>query len=191
MSGLVPAATAAIVRLMVNVVAASIRDSHARLTLPFFGLVHAAPVAPAVAIVVLVVAQLLVTVVGVAAASATEMCSQLLQDKLTLAIQAQVMAKASELDLAFFEDSASYDLLRQSAQEVPTRPLAMINSAFTFTQTMITLISMIGLLISLGPIFPLLAILAPLPGFVSQAKYGQRGYLVWLLTSPARRRMHT
>lgn len=187
--GLVPAATAAIVRLIVNVVAASIHDRHAPVVLPLAGLAHAPPVAPATAIAILVTTQLLVTGLSVTAAAASDACTQLLQDRLMLSIQAQVMAKASELDLAFFEDPASYDLLRQSAQEVPTRPISMINSAFTLVQTSITLMTMIGLLVTLGPIFALIALVAPVPGFISQVKYGKRGYLVSLLTSPARRRM--
>ncbi|HEY4852605.1 MAG TPA: ABC transporter ATP-binding protein [Streptosporangiaceae bacterium] len=187
-SGLVPAATAAIARLLINTVAASIRSKHAAVNLPLLGVPHA-PLTPTAAIAVLIGAQLAVTGGNVLATSGGEMCRQLLQDKLTLLIQSKVMTHASQLDLLFFEDSGSYDLLRQAGQEVQVRPLTMLSSAFGLVQTMVTFATMIGLLVTLSPALAVLALLAPLPAFVTDARYGKRGFLVSLLTSPMRRRM--
>ncbi len=185
-SGLFPALTAAIGRLLINTVAASIRSRHAAVRLPLFP--HA-PLTPAAAIVVLIGAQLAVSGGNVVASSLGNMCKQLLQDKMTLLIQSKVMTHASRLDLPFFEDSASYDLLRQAGQEVQVRPLTMIGSAFGLIQTVVTFATMIGLLVTLNPALALLAVVAPLPAFITDAKYGKRGYVISVLTSPMRRRM--
>lgn len=185
-SGLFPAVTAAIGRLLINTVAASIRSRHAAVRLPLFP--HA-PLTPAAAIVVLIGAQLAVSGGSVVASSVGNMCKQLLQDKMTLLIQSKVMTHASRLDLPFFEDSASYDLLRQAGQEVQVRPLTMIGSAFGLIQMVVTFATMIGLLVTLNPALALLAVVAPLPAFITDAKYGKRGYVISVLTSPMRRRM--
>lgn len=56
-------------------------------------------------------------------------------------------------------------------------------------QTLITFISMIGLLATLNPILALLAVIAPIPAFLADLKYGMRGFRLRMWTSPARRRM--
>ena len=75
---------------------------------------------------------------------------------MTLTIRHQVMAHASELHLAYFEGSTSYDMLRQAAQEAPTRPLSMMNSALGLVRTLITFGSMVALLVAISPLLALL-----------------------------------
>jgi ATP-binding cassette, subfamily B, bacterial len=183
LAGLAPAASAWIIRLLVNTVVAAARGEHA-VALPLLP-----AVTPAAAAVILIGAQLAVTESSVLAAACGDMCRQLLQDKMTLHVQATVMTQAQRLDLSFFEDSASYDLLRQAAQETPVRSVTMVSGAFGLVQTLVTFASMVGLLVALNPLLALIALVAPLPAFTSEAKYGKQGYLVALLTSPVRRRM--
>jgi ATP-binding cassette subfamily B protein len=114
---------------------------------------------------------------------------QLLQEKMTLTIRHQVMDHASKLHLAYFEGSESYDLLRQASQEAPTRPLSMMTSALGLIRTTITFASMIALLVSISPLLALVALLAPIPAFISQSKYGARAFWLTFLMSPIKRRM--
>jgi ATP-binding cassette subfamily B protein len=108
---------------------------------------------------------------------------------MTLTIRHQVMAHASELHLAYFEGSTSYDMLRQAAQEAPTRPLSMMNSALGLLRTLITFGSMIALLVSISPLLALVALVAPIPAFISQSKYGSRAFWLTFMMSPIKRRM--
>ena len=116
-------------------------------------------------------------------------CQQLLQERVTNTIQLQVMDHASKLDLAFFEDSTSYDLLRRAQQGASTRPLFMVSGVFGLIQTAIAFASMIALLIALSPLLAVVALIAPIPAFIADTRYGWRGYSFARWASPIRRRM--
>ncbi|WP_370945707.1 ABC transporter ATP-binding protein [Amycolatopsis sp. cg5] len=119
----------------------------------------------------------------------TQISQSLLQERMTLSIRHQVMRHASELHLSYFEGSESYDMLRQAAQEAPSRPLSMMNSALGLIRTTITFGSMIALLVSVSPLLALVALLAPVPAFISQSKYGSRAFWLTVMMSPLKRRM--
>ncbi|TNC27478.1 ABC transporter ATP-binding protein [Amycolatopsis alkalitolerans] len=119
----------------------------------------------------------------------TNVAQNLLQERMTLSIRHQVMSHAAKLDLAFFEGSESYDLLRQASQEAPARPVSMLTSALSLVRTGITFASMVALLIAVSPLLALIALLAPIPAFISQSKYGSRAFMLALYISPIRRRM--
>src|SRR5439155_15247167 len=63
---------------------------------------------------------------------------QLLQNSVSRRIQLMVMEKAASLDLPFYEDAASYDLLRRAQDDSINRPVLMIATAFGLFQTMLT-----------------------------------------------------
>src|SRR5215210_8434149 len=99
------------------------------------------------------------------------------------------MDHASKLDLAFFEDSTSYDLLRRAQQGASTRPLFMVSGVFGLIQTAIAFLSMIALLVGLSPFLAAVALVAPIPAFIADTRYGWRGYTFARWASPLRRRM--
>ncbi len=119
----------------------------------------------------------------------TNAAQQLLQERMTLSIRHRVMDHASKLDLRFFEDSESYDQLRQASQEAPQRPVSMLTSALGLVRTSITFGSMVVLLVSVSPLLAVVALAAPVPAFISQSKYGARAFMLTLWMSPIRRRM--
>lgn len=172
LSGLLPTATAYIAKLLLDSVVAAIQHTGttgdiARVALFQFGVLAASAVSSAL----------------------TSIAQSLLQERMTLTIRHQVMAHASELHLAYFEGSTSYDMLRQAAQEAPTRPLSMMNSALGLLRTLITFGSMIALLVSISPLLALVALMAPIPAFISQSKYGSRAFWLTFMMSPIKRRM--
>lgn len=196
LAGLVPVATAYLARLLIDTVATAIRLRAGRLpprltlTLPLPGAtVHSPTLTVTAAIITLVVAQFAVFMSSSLLNAVTQICTELLQDKVGLHVQLRIMNHASRLDLAFFEDSASYDLLSQANGEATTRPITMISGLFGMVQTIITFTSMIGLLATLSPLLALLAVIAPIPAFAADLKYGVRGFRLRMWTSPARRRM--
>jgi ATP-binding cassette subfamily B protein len=195
-AGLIPAATAYLSRALINTVASAIKlhavpgvaDGTITLRLPGLPL-HLPPLTPAVAILAVVTAQFLVFQAGSITGAVSQICTELLNLKVSLHIQHRIMAHASRLDLAFFEDSASYDLLNQANGQATTRPTAMIGGTFGLVQAAITFASMIGLLAALNPLLAALAVAAPIPAFVVDLRYGGRGFDLSMWTSPARRRM--
>src|SRR5579884_378800 len=114
---------------------------------------------------------------------------QLLQEHVSNHIQMLILEKADTLDLAFFEDPEFYDKLRQATDQSTYKPVSMISQTFDLFRTMVTLVSMIVLLAQLAWWLAIIALLVPLPAFVSSARYGWRGYQQMRRQSPERRLM--
>ena len=114
---------------------------------------------------------------------------QLLQNSVAMRIQLMVMEKAASLDLSFYEDPASYDLLRRAQTDSINRPVMMISTAFGLVQTLLTFISMIAVLVVVSPLLALLALVSPIPAFIADTRYGWRGYNIARWGSRLLRRM--
>jgi ATP-binding cassette, subfamily B, bacterial len=184
----VPAVTAIIAKLLVDAVVRAI-TVRANPALP-----DVVPIGPWTvdvigAVIVLAVAQFIVYAVSQFLSTLRNVCQQLLQERVTNTIQLQIMDHAARLDLEFFEDSTSYDLLRRAQQGASTRPLFMVSGVFGLIQTAIAFGSMIALLVALSPLLALVALLAPIPAFIADTRYGWRGYSFARWASPLRRRM--
>ncbi len=105
-------------------------------------------------------------------------------------IQLMVMEKAASLDLAFYEDPASYDMLRRAQTDSINRPVMMISTAFGLVQTLLTFATMVALLIAVSPLLALLALVSPIPAFIADTRYGWRGYTIARWGSRLLRRMN-
>src|SRR5205809_2323015 len=128
------------------------------------------------AIVFLAILQLLIFALIAFLSTVRNITQQLLQNAVSMRIQLMVMEKAASLDLAFYEDPASYDLLRRAQTDSINRPVQMISTAFGLVQTTLTFITMIALLVAVSPLLALLALLSPIPAFIADTRYGWRGY---------------
>jgi ATP-binding cassette subfamily B protein len=187
LSGVVPAATAYLSKLLLNAVIRAI-SVHVR-NLPDVGVIGPVHTSTVGVIVVLAIAQFGVYLASQLLTTLRNVTQQLLQDRVSLQIQDMIMSKAIELDLAFFEDSASYDLLRRAQEDAMSRPVQMISSVFGLLQTAITFASMVAVLIGASWILAVIALLAPIPAFISDTRYGWRGYVLARWSSPLLRRM--
>ena len=192
-AGLTPAATAVTAKWLINAVVQGIQvhTGHAPdvatlpVTLPF-----RTPVLTTTGlIVVLAVIQFLIYALNSLLSTVRNISQQLLQERVTLQIQLMVMQHAAALDLPFFEDSSSYDLLRRAQDDAASRPVIMISTAFGLVQTAITFSSMVALLVALSPLLALVALISPVPAFIADTRYGWRGYNLARWASPLRRRM--
>jgi ATP-binding cassette subfamily B protein len=193
LGGLLPTATAYLVKLLTDAVVQAMqihalhRPDQTVLSFPFVDAsVHLTSRAKLVTVAGL---QLVVLTLSALASAVASISQQLLQEKMLLTIRHQVMEHASRLHLAFFEGSTSYDLLRQAEQEAPMRPVSMMSAAFGLIRAAITFASMIALLVSVSPLLALVALLAPVPGFIAGSKYSARSFRLTFLSSPIRRRM--
>src|SRR5713101_1775052 len=115
---------------------------------------------------------------------------QLLQNSVSMRIQLMVMEKAASLDLQFYEDPASYDLLRRAQNDSINRPVLMIATVFGLFQTVLTFITMIGALVVISPLLAVISLVSPVPAFIADTRYGWRGYNIARWGSRLLRRMN-
>ena len=199
-AGLVPAASAYISRSLVNAVVQGIlinhqhlpdRETFASVGAPSSFLIWHSPTFTAVGMIVfLAVLQLAVFAVSALLNTLRNISQQLLQNSVSMRIQLMVMEKAATLDLAFYEDPASYDLLRRAQNDSISRPVLMIATVFGLVQTLLTFATMIALLIVVSPLLALLALVSPIPAFIADTRYGWRGYNIARWGSRLMRRMN-
>ena len=190
-AGFVPAASAYTAKLLINAVVQGIfihktgaRDS-VTIGLPFW---HPS-FSTFNAILFLAILQLAIFALIAFLSTIRNITQQLLQNSVSMRIQLMVMEKAASLDLAFYEDPASYDLLRRAQTDSINRPVMMISSAFGLVQTTLTFISMIALLVVVSPLLAAIALISPIPAFIADTRYGWRGYNIARWGSRLLRRM--
>jgi ATP-binding cassette subfamily B protein len=191
-AGFVPAASAYTSKLLINAVARGIiiheSNGYDRVQLdlgpwhPAFSSINA--------IIFLAVLQLVIFAMIAFLSTVRNITQQVLQNSVSMRIQLMVMEKAASLDLAFYEDPASYDLLRRAQTDSINRPVMMISSAFGLVQTALTFISMVALLVIVSPLLALIALVSPIPAFIADTRYGWRGYNIARWGSRLLRRMN-
>jgi len=196
LAGVTPALTAYTAKLLINAVVHAIQvhgnpelaGQPVPLQLPF-ATVHSPLLTSMGTIVALAVVQFAIYALNSLLSTVRNISQQLLQERMTLQVQLMVMEQSARLDLPFFEDSASYDLVRRAQQDAAMRPVSMVSTAFGLIQTAITFVSMVGLLVALNPLLALVALVSPVPAFIADTRYGWRGYNLSRWASPLRRRM--
>ena len=193
-AGIIPALTAYMGKLLINAVVTAIvirskgQADHTRLNLPL-GL-HS-PFMTSIGIVVtLALVSLLIAAISSLMATLRNISQQLLQERVQIRIQLMVMDHAAALDLPFFEDPASYDLLRRAQEDSRNRPVQMISGTFGLLQTAITFVSMIALLLGVSPLLAIIALVSPIPAFVADTRYSWWGYRIARWNSRLLRRMN-
>ena len=140
-------------------------------------------------IVFLAILQFVIFAVSALLNTLRNISQQLLQNSVSMRIQLMVMEKAASLDLPFYEDAGSYDLLRRAQNDSINRPVLMIATAFGLFQTLLTFVTMVAVLVAVSPILALLALASPVPAFIVDTRYGWRGYNIARWGSRLLRRM--
>jgi ATP-binding cassette subfamily B protein len=193
--GLLPAASAYVSKLLVDAVVRAIQVRGAATV------VDATAVAPGIpfladltvtsvqALFLLAALQFLLAALMALMNTVRNLTQQLLQEQVAVSIQLRVMRHAAKLDLSFFEDSESYDLLRRAQSEAASRPVLMVSGVFGLVQTAVTFLSMVLLLVALSPLLAVIALVAPIPAFIADTRFGWWGFQVARWASPLRRRM--
>jgi len=194
-AGIIPAISAYMSKLLVNAVVLGIEVHHHPNTVADavrfdFGPIRTPVFTTVNGIIFIAVLQLLIFALIAFLSTARNITQQLLQNAVSMRIQLMVMEKAASLDLAFYEDPASYDLLRRAQTDSINRPVLMISTAFGLVQTGLTFVTMIALLVVVSPLLALLALLSPVPAFIADTRYGWRGYNIARWGSRLLRRMN-
>lgn len=140
-------------------------------------------------IVILAIAQFLLLASTSLLQTLQNITQQLLQDRTANRVQLMIMEHANRLDLSTFEDATFYDQLQQAQREAAFRPVGMVTGVFGLIRTLLTFLTMIALLVRLGPLLAIVALLAPIPAFIASTRYGWRGFQQMRRQSPERRIM--
>src|SRR5579872_804424 len=196
LAGLVPAAQAYTAKLLINAVVKAI-ILHARhapdrtvLVAPIlWGTIRTPVISVLTAVIILALVQLAITAFSSLLSTLSNISQQLLQERVAIQVQLLIMQASARMDLAFFEDAHSYDVLQQAQREATSRPVQMVSGTFGLVRTLLTFLTMVALLIGLSPWLALIALVAPIPLFISDTRYGWWGYAVARRNSPVRRRM--
>ncbi len=196
LAGIVPIAQAFTTQLLVNAVVhgyllhSTGRADNAQLVAPLpWGPLHT-PITGTLGVVVALAAlQLLISAFSALLQTFSNISQQLLQERVGQSVQLLIMERASKLDLAFFEDASSYDVLQQAQREATSRPVVMVSSTFGLVRTLITFLGFVFALLKVSPWLAVIALLAPIPSFISDSRYGWWGYAIARRNSPIRRRM--
>ncbi|MCK5133553.1 MAG: ABC transporter ATP-binding protein [Candidatus Sabulitectum sp.] len=106
--------------------------------------------------------------------------------------------KSIEVDLAYYEDSKFYDTMHRAQGEAPYRPTSIVNGLIRTVQSSISLLAMVGLLLSFHWIVAVVLVAAAFPGLLVKLKFSKVNwkwqrkrteterkawYKHWLLTS--------
>ena len=85
--------------------------------------------------------------------------------------------KSIEVDLAYYEDSKFYDTMHRAQGEAPYRPTSIVNGLIRTVQSSISLLAMIGLLLSFHWSVALVLLAAALPGVFVKLKFSKVNWL--------------
>src|SRR5262245_36936169 len=99
------------------------------------------------------------------------MMRSLLRQQLGQKINVEILEKALTLELTQFEDSELYDSLTRARREASSRPLSRVSRTFELGQSLITLVTLGGLLAGFSPIALAVLIAAAIPPFVAELKF--------------------
>ena len=99
------------------------------------------------------------------------MMRSLLRQQLGQKINVEILEKALTLELTQFEDSELYDSLTRARREASSRPLSLVSQTFELGQSLITLVTLGGLLAQFSPIALAVLIAAAIPPFVAELKF--------------------
>jgi len=84
--------------------------------------------------------------------------------------------KSMNLDLAYYENPAYYDSLHRAQQEGPYRPTKIVNGLNRLGQSGISLLAMVGLLLTFHWLVGVLLIVSTIPGLIVQILYSRKRY---------------
>lgn len=112
-----------------------------------------------------------------------------LHSRLNHQINSEIIRKALELDLRYFEDAKFYDKLQNARREADWRALRIVNGGFLLAQNVITLTSLGALVLRFSPLLLVVIMAAAVPSFMAQSKYARLSFRVLSWRAPEARRL--
>lgn len=126
---------------------------------------------------------------GAVLGQARTLLDHILHSRMAHVINVQIMQKAQELDLYYFENADFYDKLQNARREADYRALGTVETTFTITQSVITLASFAVLLLAFNPLIALILFGATVPSFIAQTHYSGLYFRLLTWRAPEFRQM--
>jgi len=114
---------------------------------------------------------------------------EVLRSRLQHRIQRQVLVKAGELDIVFFETPSFYDKLQRAQRDVRFRPLAILSSVMGALREISALACYAAVLFTLSWLVLPYIVLLTVPGLIAQVIYGRRTWRLVYDRTPQERKM--
>jgi ATP-binding cassette subfamily B protein len=121
---------------------------------------------------------------------ARRLIQQLIQLQLANRIRGEIIHKALNLDLAFFEHPDFYDRLQNARRESGYKPVDLINDTFLIVQNTITLISFAVLLLRFSPWLVVILLITSIPAFVAETRFAEEGFRLLTYRAPETRQIN-
>ena len=121
---------------------------------------------------------------------ARRLIQQLIQLQLANRIRGEIIHKALNLDLAFFEHPDFYDRLQNARRESGYKPVDLINDTFLIVQNTITLISFAVLLLRFSPWLVIILLVTSIPAFIAETRFAEEGFRLLTYRAPETRQIN-
>lgn len=112
----------------------------------------------------------------------------ILQENLVYNVQLMTLEKAAEMDLAMYESAAYYDQFRRAHSEAMYGPIQLLFALLDFAQSLLTLLTVTGIVLLYKAWIAPLLILVTIPGFIVGLYYGNRRFVLFNDRAPDGRR---
>ncbi len=172
LAALIPLAMLSVTRAIIDAVVARVAE-HGALPQWFWGLVAL---------------EFGLAAAGTLFSRAIDFSDALLADKFTLHLSTRIMAHASSLDLATYENPAFYDKLERARVQATDR-LGMIQAIGRGVQQIITTVTLAAGIFVYSPWLLLVLIVCVVPAFVGESHFAFLGYTLAFRQTPTRRRL--
>jgi ATP-binding cassette subfamily B protein len=127
---------------------------------------------------------------GMALSQYRKYATEILNQKLSQSVAMQIMTRASELDIRYFEDAAFLDKLQSARQETKFRAMGLMNAGFYLLQNILTLVSFVAPILVFNPWIALVLFGSTLPAFVAQTYYSKISFRLHSWRLPEGRKMN-
>jgi ATP-binding cassette subfamily B protein len=136
----------------------------------------------------LVVLELALVVASETVVRLSGLVEALLTDLFAHRVNLRIMEHAATLALQQFEDSVFYDRLDRARQNAPGRML-LVQQVITMAQSILTLLSLSGVLAAQAPWLVGLLVVAVIPHFIGETRYAFLSYSLMFRQTPVRRQL--
>ena len=112
-----------------------------------------------------------------------------LGSRLGVDVNLSILERATQMELASFEDPEFYDSLTRARREASSRPVSVVTDAFAFAQNTLTLAGYAALLVRYNAWTVGLLMLATIPATLAEMRYSKAGFRLRNWRSPDSRRL--
>ncbi|MGH7566193.1 MAG: ABC transporter ATP-binding protein [Gemmatimonadota bacterium] len=117
-------------------------------------------------------AGLLGTLIGVVSGLVTQAHANRVTDRVLESLH----RKSVEMDLRYYEDAAYHDSLHRAQQDAPNRPTAVLGNLLRVAQSGLTVLGIVGLLVTIHWLLAVFLFVAVIPALWVQIRYSERFY---------------